>query len=219
MAGFKKFESDTIHELNKRLGLVYPRCDKCPYTYHCKCVDPNTMTRIYRDCGCEIGRGYAGKFVLLNYKEYRKSLSELIKHFDLTSYLDEFNIKNILYTKYGTKTGVPYITNGGKFIDNDTYPIQSMFQLLIHDPNNKLTVNNIPCKLFYTEHNPSSYKGSFCTNIIALDFDPYTNYISCLKFLNKCQRRRRLLFKRIPKELISMIRCYITSEFESIYKR
>ncbi len=208
----RKFESEMVISLNQNIGLSCFKCVSCNkiYRYHrliCICghsVYSQSLIPIYRDCGCLI-TPYAGiGFTLQNIKHCK--IRDIVKNYDLGKFIDT---QQFLYVKVGSQTDFNFIIT-----DCHKHASDCNYTLLLPNENNNMKINNIPCKLYYTELTKSSYKGYFSTYIIVLNYDMIYNLIGFRKLLRRIYHDKRSLFSKVPKELMSIIKYYSDPGFQ-----
>jgi hypothetical protein len=201
-----KFELDMTINLNKTSGLLRFICLVCHKTYDCynimcicgNYVHPQSCIPIYRDCGCTFSLYSRIGFTLQNIK-YCK-ITDIVKNYNLQPFMDE---SRFLYIKLGSKTNLNCVLKDCQIYAHDT-----SYTLLIPNENNNMRINDIPCKLYYTELTKSSYKGYFFTYVIVLNYDIIYNLMRFHKLLRRIYCDKRSLFSKVPKELIFLIKYY-----------
>jgi hypothetical protein len=233
-----EFENKSICALNRNLGFTRFICKECQdenyqgYRCHCGAISSRlhpTLT-IFKDCGCLASTYGNLMFTIQKYKNF-KLPSTPTKNFDIIPFLNKFNIRRWIHVKIGASTKIPFnlstdhnIINGGNITDirygmlNINMP---SYSLCTPKENNKMLINGIPCKLFYTEYTKSSnsfYHGYFVNHIIAFDYDIINEHIKRCKTLQILRRNKKSLLSKLPKEIMSIIRDYIILEFNSIYR-
>lgn len=228
----QEHETKLAFHLNKGLGLKYYECPNChiivSHYFFCYKCDLNPIkqcsTIIYRDCGCEGSYWCGTNFRMLTIKKF-KAPNNLTKNWDFIAYAREHNITQWSYLKVGGKTKLSFnitgqltITDDSSTFDCSHFGLKTVpsYQICISNP--KLKVNNIPCKLFYTEYTESSYQRYFVTYIIALDYDEFDNHIQRYKLLRSMCRNRKSLMSRLPKDIITIIRNYLIRIFRLSYQ-
>ncbi len=217
----KQYETKAIAAINRRVGLLYYECDYCRKEYdqdvfECECgagmmTGARSNVVHYRDCGC------LGNYRTNPIFKIKSIIGNKVRNYDLTAYFEKFHINKFLYLKVGAQTHINFNPTNCQFISWTHEDIQYInYFRAIPTNNNNMLINGVPCKLFYTETFKSNYRGYFTTYIIALDYDLIHKHFQQCKLLRRIHHDKRSVFSKLPKELMSLIKYYLTSTINII---
>jgi hypothetical protein len=227
-----QFENDSFYNINTRAGIPYYICNLCQYKYYnniytCRCggtLKIKSGAQLYKSCGCP--HGYSMITTTICRLKESTTSSNQAKSFNLEAYCNKHNIKRWMYLKTGAKTKFNFdVLNynnitGGNIFHNQLGIYVPSYSLYFPKKNEKMTVNNIPCKLLYTEYSKSSRSpthGYHITYIIALDYNIMNEHIKHCKLLIELNSDKRSLLSTLPKEIISIIKKFIMHKYASVY--
>ncbi len=224
------YNAESTFALNKRCGLLYYQCIKCQQTaYHkeiynsslqCKCggnlVSYSTVT-MRKDCGCLMFRNIQPVFRM----RILNRCQPLAKLYNLTDIYNQYHITECLYIKVGSGTNLHFNIYNANTIVRERSSNDSYINYVLHcrKDNKRMTINGIPCKLFYTEYTKSSYRGYFVTHIIALDYEFMNEHLQRSKLFRRINHDKNSLFSKLPKEIMSMIKHYNIARFYNIFRQ
>lgn len=226
----KDYENTLRLSLSIRAGLPYHKCTKCRTKYSrsgfkCPCngiIIPINKSRIvlYRDCGCKGCWTSDYEFCIRHTKNFNVSIA---KNYDLSPLIHQYGINKILCLKFGALTQLNAVVrnsttiNGVIIHDHNNflpYVETNSYTLNIPVNNSIMYVNDIPCKLYYTEYTKSSYLGYFVSHIIALDYTPIKKHYERCKLLRALSRDKKSILSHLPREIINIIKNYMIQDFK-----